>query len=150
MSKLKPCPFCAGEAGLTKTTRHGNGGCDLFTWRIKCKRCGIMGPTHDDKAIRDDDGIRLIEDGRKILINKWNKRPNPWISVKDMLPKEKGYYIVGNYCNTGEEHFYSEHSFGFWDGSNWGYIKSQMQLDEITHWMPLPGPPQKESEKYHG
>lgn len=72
--ELKPCPFCGGEAILSKTTRHGNGGCDLFTWDIGCGICGAKVPNCGDVAIRDDGGIRLTQDGRKSVIAEWNER----------------------------------------------------------------------------
>jgi|GEM_PF-3759753 len=75
--KLKSCPFCGGDAILHTITRNGNGGCDLFTWEIGCGDCGAKVPSCGDKAVRDNDGIRLTVDGRSDAIAAWNRRPTP-------------------------------------------------------------------------
>jgi hypothetical protein len=71
---LKPCPFCGGGATLKAVTKRGNGGCDLFSWKIKCRSCEAQFPLCEDKAVRDEKGIRLTVDGREILIEMWNSR----------------------------------------------------------------------------
>lgn len=53
MSKLKPCPFCGGEAIM----RHISSIMDVFSY-VTCTRCGVQSPNFkvsseyasDDKA----------------------------------------------------------------------------------------------------
>lgn len=45
MTKLKPCPFCGGEAhhmrqGVVVMCREAADG-DPFTWSVECKKCGV-------------------------------------------------------------------------------------------------------------
>jgi hypothetical protein len=53
---------------------------------------------------------------------------NEWISVKDRLPKKYGVVLAfTEYGDTNAVYYYVDKS--------WGHP------DEITHWMPLPEPP---------
>ncbi len=56
-----------------------------------------------------------------------------WISVKKP-PKETGRYFVWDGYRTRIEYFYASSNLG-WAG---------VQANRITHWMPLPGPPEGE------
>ena len=76
-----------------------------------------------------------------------------WISVKDRLPKEEGYYLV---CDTSSDYimpspYMAEYKF-HWIKPMWGkvtvnksdgfYVYSHdyrdYEEDNATHWMPLP------------
>lgn len=72
--ELKNCPFCGGKAKINTPVRKGNGGCDLFAWQISCDTCGISTKYYEDEAVRDEEGIRLTEDGREKAIKIWNMR----------------------------------------------------------------------------
>lgn len=67
--------------------------------------------------------------------NSENKALMQWVSVADMLPEKEGSYIV---CTDKggvlTAHWHSSH--GKW---GCGYAGKH-----ITHWMPLPKPPQTE------
>jgi hypothetical protein len=67
--------------------------------------------------------------------------PSPWISVKDRLPEESGYYLV---CyKTGwitDMHFSAKHQL-------WNVHDHSRNLENkiaVTHWMPLPEQPEVE------
>ena len=58
-----------------------------------------------------------------------------WISVEDRLPDDVGYYIVAtvfSYAPVRTGHFKRN------SDNPWAYF----QPGEITHWMPLPEPPE--------
>ena len=77
--------------------------------------------------------------------------PCKWISVKDRLPEEDENYIVtacDEGCSAGEGIWYStvvvvaEYYKGSWTWYDGG---SEYSLEGIvTHWMPLPEPPEME------
>ena len=72
--ELKPCPFCGGTARFEKILVKSNVGCDVYAWHVVCYDCGVKTFAKGDEAIRDDKGIRLIEDGRQEAIAAWNRR----------------------------------------------------------------------------
>lgn len=60
-----------------------------------------------------------------------------WISVKDKLPKEPGYYLVCWFRCSGPVI-----DIVYWRGKTTWARGNQ----RITYWMPLPNPPEKVSE----
>lgn len=80
-----------------------------------------------------------------------------WISVKDRLPKEDGYYLAFvqgyyakyvralNFAKDGrkvDEFDFDEDAKNVWYryDSEYGYVT----VEDVTHWMPLPQPPKGE------
>ena len=63
-----------------------------------------------------------------------------WISVKDRLPPEMDKVLV---ASKPKETYYID--FAWWTGHGWyrGYRKSSYK--NVTHWMPLPEPPEVEA-----
>lgn len=59
-----------------------------------------------------------------------------WISVKDRLPEPGSYVLVftNDYCD------YTAHYDGYW----WLSGEEPTLSYEVTHWMPLPAPPEVE------
>ena len=69
-----------------------------------------------------------------------------WISVKDRLPEEKGWYLV--YTTPNREHK-SINKAMFCKGYAWGNFEPYWRgagghWANVTHWMPLPEPPKGE------
>lgn len=60
------------------------------------------------------------------------RRNNEWVSVKDRLPEQSGYYL----CT----YVFDNHRF-YYDRWFWESEKRFATTDNITHWMPLPEPP---------
>lgn len=74
--KLKPCPFCGGEAEICETFVTGFH-CPFFAVRcINRNVCGILGPS----CATEETAIKF-----------WNTRPNPWYTG---TPTEDGEYVV--------------------------------------------------------
>lgn len=83
-----------------------------------------------------------------------------WISVKDRVPKEDEvvFAAVKKKSSNSEEYLYipatyesGEHSEerligkGWYEQRYYGYyddVYDREILDEVTHWMPLPNPPE--------
>ena len=61
-----------------------------------------------------------------------------WISVKDRLPEDKGWYLVyKKWKNTLDNHDLVRESY---------YDKNDCKFDTkaVAHWMPLPEPPESD------
>lgn len=64
-----------------------------------------------------------------------------WISVKDRLPEKGGYYlVVTDDAMISIEEFSKEKLA--WLGYDWDNAEVY-ELIRITHWMPLPEPPEE-------
>lgn len=74
--KLKPCPFCGGEAmfnvNSNKSTHYSVG----FSFGIKCSNCKLILPqTFKAEFCMTEQGeINTIADERKEAIETWNGR----------------------------------------------------------------------------
>ena len=64
-----------------------------------------------------------------------------WICVKERLPEDDGLYIV---CKTVRGYRISFEAR--WSCKHWLSVVKDMQLEYITHWMPLPEPPKEVRE----
>ena len=65
-----------------------------------------------------------------------DKVPSPWISVNERLPDAVDQYLV----ITDESAVY----IAAFTGSRWFCSLNGNFLREVTHWMPLPDPPEVE------
>lgn len=60
-----------------------------------------------------------------------------WISVEERLPEYGRYLVITRKGNAGPKaHTATYNHMGWWTHSNFG---------DITHWMPLPEPPEEET-----
>ena len=75
--------------------------------------------------------------------------PNEWVSVEERLPEGNGEYIVtacDEGCPAGEGIWYdtvvvfAEYYDGCW---TWNDGTEYDLTDIVTHWMPLPAPPDR-------
>tara|TARA_Y100000590_G_scaffold46284_1_gene49107 strand:+ start:6706 stop:7119 length:414 start_codon:yes stop_codon:yes gene_type:complete len=86
----------------------------------------------------------LYELAEKIKQNlTGNKTISEWISVNDRLPNICGLFLVIDQHLTGDKV-----TIGFFEGKPscmWMPLVNRYNCDgmEITHWMPLPEPPEK-------
>lgn len=75
MSKceLKPCPFCGGQAEITKTGTGYSSGEFSATYEVGCKSCKIRFRGTSYFVIKDGTPTISI-DGYKECIELWNRR----------------------------------------------------------------------------
>lgn len=76
--KLKPCPFCGGEANVEQTTY---GTTDLSSVRlqfaIRCKKCGATAPNANGYIainLSSNGELNAWHDDRNPAIAAWNRR----------------------------------------------------------------------------
>lgn len=76
IDKLKPCPFCGGDARVYKTSTHYSAESWGDNWKVACNECN-MGSMHEysTEVYRNKHGEVTIEhDGKKEAIEAWNRR----------------------------------------------------------------------------
>lgn len=126
--ELKPCPFCGGEAAINIDGDYPTVNC-----------MGHDGPDYPNGF----DGCSTF----KYSVEAWNTRADHipeaskmmWISVDDRLPDDNGWYLVHH---SGGMLFSRELIDGTYFKSKklWANAKAD-KYGQITHWMPLPEPP---------
>ena len=79
MTKLKPCPFCGGEAKITEESDCSS---SIF-FVARCQKCLV------DVRIGAE-MTKSIAFNREKVTEAWNKRPNPWHTG---IPTEEGWYL---------------------------------------------------------
>lgn len=125
--ELKPCPFCGSEdVHADKNTEE--------TFLMQCESCFSEGPEADSVPN---------------ALEKWNRRVSPWQPI-ETAPKNG--QIIDIWCRVPEIHGESYdriadcwYSAGRW----WGYDENgndicRLKMNSVTHWMPLPEPPEVE------
>jgi len=70
------------------------------------------------------------------------RRPSGWISVKERLPGFGMRVLAGSFDDVSEA-FFDGSVFVITDGQLFPDIRQKLQ-DSVTHWQPLPSPPEVE------
>lgn len=77
--RLKPCPFCGGEAAFVPKSNNSSNsgiGCDF---KIECQDCGLSSPKIYKVEFRLTGGgfLNPYHDERKQAASMWNRRADP-------------------------------------------------------------------------
>ncbi|HIH9949923.1 TPA: DUF551 domain-containing protein [Klebsiella pneumoniae] len=157
---LLPCPFCGGEP------EEDAGGCSEFhghehqDYSITCKQCGAEVYCSVGTFEKADVPCSCHHDTRKVCVDKWNRRaamlasaPQPqnapqnipeiipgWIPVSERMPIEFQAVIAFDGDKAYGEAMYSSDDGFTIDGYE---PCDRVQLQNVTHWMPLPAAPQE-------
>lgn len=117
MSELKECPFCGNEVypAISASLDDGN---------TRCRNCGAKMPTKDWNN-------RPIENALRARIAELEAKQR-WIPVSEP-PKVSGKYLLLNIYDD-------VYPCDFIAGTE---IWVLPDYDTITHWMPLPEPPEE-------
>lgn len=119
---LKPCPFCGENPQITSEKRllslewnknYPNDGKDLYINKIMYSvECTCCKLT---KFFHTEDEAT----------ENWNRRPDMWIPVTERLPDEGDTVLM-------------------WHKEGFVMLAVNMfdEMDDVTHWMPLPEPPE--------
>lgn len=152
MSELKPCPFCGGEAKYenslyVKPLQDENGAYvdydEMYYWeRTYCTECGAEISSESD------------DEEEETTITKWNTRylieynvemKDSWIPCSERLP-ETGTDVIVYYPYWQESPVqiaHLQHDYYLWETSDGEY---NLPAKAVTHWMPLPEPPESEAQ----
>ena len=131
MNELKPCPFCGGANLYIDGYDHTAG----KRWRVVCLDCmAMVDPGTEQQKYR--------------AIEAWNRRADGWIPASKP-PEEPGHYLAVVKRTAPEELAGNGTSIRKmrWMGEDWRYAThiparvGREISDEVTHWMPLPEPP---------
>lgn len=122
MSDLLPCPFCGGEAYLTETDGYPRGECTNEECRAEL--CG-------------SDGEGKYE-AMEAAVVKWNTRTSQWVSVKDRMPEGDPHdpFVLAYDAKRNLQLVL------YFSVSDDLFCKDGTHYKNITHWQPLPNPPE--------
>ena len=118
MPELKPCPFC-GSTNI-KVTMDG------CIYQVMCDDCMVESPARDES--------------KGNAIAAWNRRDDGWISVKDKMPEVEQTVLC--YLKDGTYNVLTLSWSGTWDRVEGSGIRHWYGHDCVTHWHPLPAPPE--------
>lgn len=115
--KLKPCPFCGGQAEIKD--------CGSGTYKIECENDCIAGNNH------------FLRKDIDALVETWNKRASQppadqWIPCSLAVPKPFNDVLV-SYCDCSIGFMHLEYD-NKWHDDDWPVAEPE----EIIAWQPLP------------
>lgn len=91
---------------------------------------------------RQDCCTKVMKNNALILLEKEEEQPK-WIPVEDRLPDKEGRYLVCDGGDVLEACFSLTGQLRRPEWSTTDCYESE-DLDHVTHWMPLPNPPEGE------
>lgn len=77
MNKLKPCPFCGGEAKLSKVcdSYRTNPTAIIHQFQVICTNGCCITPSYKSYIFQDESGEVVVrENGAEKAIEAWNRR----------------------------------------------------------------------------
>lgn len=95
---------------------------------------------HKDAPYLSEEAQALSDAGREThflgdvvgMLEKDYRKQSEWISVEDRMPEREGTYLVCTYKRAIKFDFYGHYG-----------VRDKPQFDyDVTHWMPLPQPPE--------
>ncbi|MFI3254420.1 MAG: Lar family restriction alleviation protein [Eubacteriales bacterium] len=132
--KLKPCPFCGGEASLYEYNRVQHS--------VECDNCKVGQPIFTTE----------VE-----AWSKWNTRTTNWNKYPEVKPEDRQSVLIVH--DEGDDNllphelpyyyvaWYDQMSNMFWgrpEEDEFGNENEPLFLGkDVTHWQPLPEPPEE-------
>ena len=154
---LPPCPFCGSEDYYITLTDNPFS-YDTYS-TAHCSKCHATGPFVAESYLEDEP--KPTRDYMEAVAKeKWQTRPieddlrkriaeleeaQRWIPVSDRLPEDGVAVLVAFTENPKDIDIltakYYKHYAGFGGLDNWWNIEG-WHTGNVTHWMPLPEPPE--------
>ena len=123
-SELLPCPFCGAEASIDIYPAHKHIVCGLPDYEgsviVECVDCCMM-----------------QDDTEQEVIGKWNRRESVWIPTAERLPESE------KVCLIYAPNIRPEYSIDVAIFSTIWIALTGVKRTGVTHWMPLPQPPER-------
>jgi Lar family restriction alleviation protein len=118
MEELKKCPFCGGEAAIVPLEEQEYIAAGFY---VSCANRECKAEAYTDDFPTEQEAIAA-----------WNRRADGWISVKERLPEMFEIVLIcdGETVLTGS----------YQGDGDWLNIMDDDMT--VTHWMPLPKPPE--------
>lgn len=79
MYKLKPCPFCGGDAIFFQKAYAVSNSTRGWVFTVRCKKCGVALPKTNyviEVNLGDSGEIKIATDERQQAAEAWNRRVN--------------------------------------------------------------------------
>nr|DAE37744.1 MAG TPA: Protein of unknown function (DUF551) [Caudoviricetes sp.] len=111
-----------------------------WNWRTKQmtidRAIEILDPEHRENY----DGLDEVNEACRMGMEALER--TKWIPCSERLPEESGCYLVT------VKHWYDGKPVtreAFWNGADWLSCEKRMEITpRVTHWMPMPEPPEEE------
>lgn len=123
MTELKPCPFCGEVVTKIRVGRSYVTASNVYSIWHECSD-GTIIQTH-------------AHNQKGEAIAAWNRRADGWIPCSDRLPGVEQIVIVygGEGVSLAKRSLYQ-------DDAEWYEVNERYFTLDVTHWQPLPEPPE--------
>ena len=136
MANAPDCPWCGEKMRFDADSVH--------CW-FKCDNCLAASPkalrawdvaksTKDNWADNEQHALRLTKEV------EWHVHPPRWISVEERLPERYKHVLVATRFTDGGE---PDLEIAYFSIGGWKKEEGRL-YGKVTHWMPLPEPPEEE------
>ena len=132
VKNLRICSICNFGQNCDECTQKSEGRfcCDILLHKA-------ADAIEDLQNERDMYSKAMTDEHNKAAKILWEHR---WIPVTERLPEKIGLYLTYD-MNVWERPF-EKQAMAYWDGEHFQVSK----LSAVTHWMPLPQPPEDDAE----